>query len=61
MQPPVLHRVHVGWAGCPASRNHLAPMKIATFNINGIKARLPAFLDWLRDANADVVALQEIK
>jgi exodeoxyribonuclease-3 len=36
-------------------------MKIASFNINGIKARLPAFLDWLRDANADVVALQEIK
>lgn len=36
-------------------------MKIASFNINGIKARLPAFLDWLRDADADVVALQEIK
>ncbi len=36
-------------------------MKIASFNINGIKARLPAFLDWLRGANADVVALQEIK
>jgi exodeoxyribonuclease III len=36
-------------------------MKIASFNINGIKARLPAFLDWLRDAGADVVVLQEIK
>lgn len=36
-------------------------MKIASFNINGIKARLPAFLDWLRDAAADVVVLQEIK
>ena len=36
-------------------------MKIASFNINGIKARLPAFLDWLRDADADVVVLQEIK
>jgi exodeoxyribonuclease-3 len=36
-------------------------MKIASFNINGIKARLPAFLDWLRDARADVVVLQEIK
>jgi exodeoxyribonuclease-3 len=36
-------------------------MKIATFNINGVKARLPALLDWLRDAETDVVVLQEIK
>ena len=36
-------------------------MKIASFNINGVKARLPALLDWLRDAAADVVVLQEIK
>ena len=36
-------------------------MKIATFNINGVKARLPALLDWLRDAATDVVVLQEIK
>jgi exodeoxyribonuclease-3 len=36
-------------------------MKIASFNINGVKARLPALLDWLRDAATDVVALQEIK
>ena len=36
-------------------------MKIATFNINGIKARLPALLDWLREAEPDVALLQEIK
>lgn len=36
-------------------------MKIATFNINGVKARLPALLDWLAEAKPDVVALQEIK
>lgn len=36
-------------------------MKIATFNINGIKARTPALLDWLDDAQPDVVLLQEIK
>ena len=36
-------------------------MKIASFNINGVKARLPALLDWLRDAAADVVVLQELK
>jgi exodeoxyribonuclease-3 len=36
-------------------------MKIATYNINGVKARLPALLDWLAEARPDVVALQEIK
>lgn len=36
-------------------------MKIATFNINGIKARTQALLDWLSEANPDVVCLQEIK
>jgi len=36
-------------------------MKIATFNINGIKARLPALLEWLAEAQPDVALLQEIK
>jgi len=36
-------------------------MKIATFNINGIKARLDAVLDWLDEARPDVACLQEIK
>ncbi|EKE45539.1 exodeoxyribonuclease III [Oceaniovalibus guishaninsula JLT2003] len=36
-------------------------MKIATFNINGIKARLPVLTDWLRDSAPDVAVLQEIK
>ena len=36
-------------------------MKIATFNINRIKARLPALLDRLAEAAPDVVAVQEIK
>ncbi len=36
-------------------------MKIATFNINGVKARLPALLDWLAEAAPDAVVLQEIK
>ena len=36
-------------------------MKIASFNINGVKARLPALLDWLAAAKPDVVCLQEIK
>lgn len=36
-------------------------MKIASFNINGIKARLGALTDWLTEAAPDVVVLQEIK
>ncbi len=36
-------------------------MKIASFNINGIRARLPAVTDWLEEAAPDVVILQEIK
>ncbi len=36
-------------------------MKIASFNINGVKARLPALLAWLADAKPDVAILQEIK
>ncbi|WP_095589198.1 exodeoxyribonuclease III [Actibacterium ureilyticum] len=36
-------------------------MKIATFNINGIKARIQALLDWLDEAQPDVALLQEIK
>lgn len=36
-------------------------MQVATFNINGIKARINALPDWLRAAEPDVVVLQEIK
>ena len=36
-------------------------MRIATFNINGIKARLPALCDWLDEAKPDVALLQELK
>ncbi|MEM8631763.1 MAG: exodeoxyribonuclease III [Pseudomonadota bacterium] len=36
-------------------------MKIATFNINGIKARIGALCDWLDEAKPDVAVLQEIK
>jgi len=36
-------------------------MKIATFNINGIKARIEALPAWLAAATPDVVCLQEVK
>jgi exodeoxyribonuclease-3 len=37
------------------------PMRIATWNINGVKARIDNLLHWLGDASPDVVCLQEIK
>lgn len=36
-------------------------MKIATWNVNSLKARLPHVLRWLADQRPDVLALQETK
>jgi exodeoxyribonuclease-3 len=36
-------------------------MKIASFNINNINKRLPNLLHWLKQAQPDVVCLQELK
>ena len=36
-------------------------MKVATFNINGITARLPRLLEWLGESQPDVACLQELK
>lgn len=36
-------------------------MRIATWNVNSLRVRLPQLLDWLRGAAPDVVALQETK
>lgn len=36
-------------------------MRIATFNVNGINARLPRLLEWLDEAKPDIACLQELK
>jgi exodeoxyribonuclease-3 len=36
-------------------------MRIATWNVNSVVARLPRLLDWLRETAPDVVCLQETK
>jgi exodeoxyribonuclease-3 len=36
-------------------------MKVATFNANSVRARLPIILDWLAENEPDVLALQETK
>jgi exodeoxyribonuclease III len=36
-------------------------MRIATYNVNGITARLPVLLRWLQETTPDVACLQELK
>lgn len=36
-------------------------MKIASWNVNSLKVRLPQLLDWLEANQPDIVALQETK
>jgi len=36
-------------------------MKIATYNVNSVNARLPVLLRWLEESAPDVVCLQELK
>jgi exodeoxyribonuclease-3 len=36
-------------------------MKIATYNINNVRKRLPNLLAWLKSAKPDIVCLQELK
>jgi len=36
-------------------------MRIATWNVNSVRARLPRVLDWLAQAQPDVLCMQELK
>ena len=42
-------------------RREFFGLKIATFNINGIRARLPRLVEWLTETAPDIVCLQELK
>jgi exodeoxyribonuclease III len=37
------------------------PLKVATFNVNGIGTRLPHLLQWLEKESPDIACLQELK
>lgn len=39
----------------------MKPVKLATYNINGIRSRLPRLIDWLNRESPDIVCLQELK
>jgi exodeoxyribonuclease-3 len=36
-------------------------MKIVTWNINGVRARIENLVHWLKESDPDIVCLQEIK
>ena len=36
-------------------------MKIISYNINGIRAAIKNFINWLEDISPDIICLQEIK
>lgn len=44
----------------PPSRKR-SPLKVATFNVNGIRSRLPHLLAWLDREAPDIACLQELK
>ena len=39
----------------------MATLRVATYNVNGIKSRLPRLLEWLEREQPDVACLQELK
>jgi exodeoxyribonuclease-3 len=50
-----------GIVTAPLRQNHGVPMRIATWNVNSVKQRLPRLLPWLDERQPDVVCLQETK
>jgi exodeoxyribonuclease-3 len=49
------------WRSYASPKREHDPMKIATFNVNGINGRLAVLLRWLAKAEPDIVCLQELK
>ncbi|WP_211099997.1 exodeoxyribonuclease III [Acuticoccus kandeliae] len=48
-------------AARPSRFSDRTPVRIATWNINGVKARQESLTRWLEEAAPDIVCLQEIK
>jgi exodeoxyribonuclease-3 len=53
--------VKADWSPHERARVEYHAMKIATFNINSIRGRLPRLVEWLDEAHPDVVCLQELR
>lgn len=39
----------------------MAPLRAASFNVNGIRARMPVLMSWIQRVQPDILALQETK
>ncbi len=52
---------HPFTAAVPVMSCYSTPMKIVTWNINGVRARVENLLHWLKESDPDIVCLQEIK
>jgi len=50
-----------GASGLAPKSARMNRLRIATWNVNGIRARQQQFLDWVNEERPDVVCLQEIK
>lgn len=49
------------WHATPSLPRILRPMRIATWNVNSVRARLPRITPWLEEHGPDVLCLQETK
>src|SRR5690242_17318581 len=54
------HRRQGGYA-LPARAASVGPVRVATWNVNSVKQRVPRLLPWLDQRQPDVVCLQETK
>jgi exodeoxyribonuclease-3 len=50
-----------GWPGVEGGCGALPPLKVATYNVNGVNGRLPRLLEWLAETSPDIACLQELK
>ena len=50
---------HYAFPGAP--KDAAGTVKVATWNVNSMKVRLPHVLEWLSASDPDVLVLQEIK
>src|SRR3954470_19460103 len=46
---------------CIAGVANRSGVKLSTYNLNGIRARLPRLLEWLDREKPDIACLQELK
>src|SRR3977135_3974015 len=49
------------WPARPGPTATVGPVRVATWNVNSVKQRVPRLLPWLEQRQPDVVCLQETK